>query len=79
MTLEEERKMLLEEIADTPKSSGKTLMMKYLKGGKLSASQSIKAQCFCCNGYYLDGLEDCEDPTCPLYPFMSYKKKKGKK
>jgi len=76
MTLEEEKKLLLEEIAETPKSGGKTLMMKYLKGQKLSASQSIKAQCYCCNGYHIDGLSDCESPTCPLYPFMPYRRKK---
>jgi hypothetical protein len=80
MTDDEYRKALLAEITenkDIPKSRGKTMMIKYLKGEKLTASQSLIAQCFCCNGYFMDGMEDCEDPTCPLYAFYPYKRKKG--
>jgi len=69
---------LLKEIEKTPQSTGRTYMLKYLKGGKLSASQAIKAACFCCEGYYLDGKVSCELPDCPLFPFMTYNKSKQK-
>jgi hypothetical protein len=71
-------KELLSEVKKTPQSAGRTYMIKYLEGGKLSAGQAIKAACFCCEGYYLDGKVDCELPDCPLYPFMQYNKNKQK-
>lgn len=80
MTNKEYAEKLIKDIEEfAPKSRGKTLMIKFLKGERLSPSQAMKAQCFCCNGYYIDGLEDCEDHTCPIYPYMPYKNKKGKK
>lgn len=73
-----EKDELLEAIKEAPQSTGKSMMIKSLKGEKLSASQAIKAHCFCCEGYFLQGREDCEVPTCALYPFMPYSSKKQK-
>ena len=69
---------LLKTVEKMPQSTGRTYMIKYLKGGKLVASQAIKAACFCCEGYYLDGKVSCELPECPLFPFMPYSKQKIK-
>jgi len=69
-----------EEIVETaPASSGKTLLLKYLEGNRLSAIQSIRAKCCEYMGYYVDGRSDCRMPNCPLYPFMPYLENKEKK
>jgi len=52
---------------------GRSEMLKYAQGNRLTASQSIKAKCYDCMGYYSDGDEDCGVITCPLYPFMPYR------
>ena len=52
---------------------GKSEILKYLSGGRLTASQSIKAKCYECMGYYADGKQDCKIKTCPLHAFMPYK------
>lgn len=36
---------------------------------------AIEAVCHECLGYYADGKQDCENPTCPLYTYMPYRKK----
>jgi Zn-finger protein len=33
----------------------------------------IMAKCYDCTGFYKDGREDCNTPTCPLYPLMPYR------
>jgi hypothetical protein len=76
--LEEQRKIYIEEINEHGVTSrGKTLMLKFLNGESLSASQAIKANCFCCMGY--ESREDCEMSNCPLYNYMPYNKKRKKK
>jgi hypothetical protein len=61
-----------------PTSSGKTYYLKYLNGGKLSASQSIKAHCADCCGGHVDGRLDCDVPLCPSYAYMPYNKNRTK-
>jgi hypothetical protein len=74
--LESRRKAKIEDVWGAKKSSGKILLTRYLMGVKpLTARESIKAQCCQCLGYYSDGLMDCENPLCPLYPFMPYRSK----
>lgn len=59
-------------------STGKTNLLKHLKGERLTARQAIIAHCCDCMGYYYDGKEDCNQPDCPLHPFMPYNKNKRK-
>jgi len=59
---------------DGKSGAGKTHLLKYLNGEKLTRGQALKAHCYDCMGYYGDGRIDCEDPACPLYPFMPYRK-----
>jgi len=56
-------------------SSGKNALLKYLRGETIHRSAAVKAKCFECCGYYADGRVDCENPDCPLYPFMPYRGK----
>lgn len=64
-------------IRTAPASSGKTNLLKYMKGDVLTQRQVILAKCCECMGYYIDGRECCGIQTCPLYPFMPYKNRKG--
>jgi hypothetical protein len=57
----------------------KTDLLNYLKGGKLSLSQAVKAKCYDCNGYYADGRIDCKVSHCPIYPWMPFNKSQKSK
>ena len=61
---------------------GMSHLIRYLEGNELTQRQAIHAYCYHCSGYGQE--EDCEQPTCPLYPFAPYsshrrivKRKKG--
>lgn len=55
------------------KSRGRDLYVIYItKNALLSPLQAIIAQCAHCNAWYIDGKQDCENPDCPLYPYMPY-------
>lgn len=58
-----------------PKSRGRTELLKYLNGVRLTQRQAIIAKCFECMGGYVDGKVDCKIADCPLYPFMPFKDK----
>lgn len=60
----------------SPESRGRTLDLKWLRGGRLCASQAIQAKCFECMNRYIDGRDDCRITVCPLYPWMPYRKSK---
>ena len=54
-------------------SSGKTNLLKYLEGKRLTQRQAILAKCCECMGYFADGRTDCAMPDCTLYPYYPYK------
>lgn len=62
------------DFTGVPASRGLTFLKKFLAGERLSARQSILAECCTCMGFYVDGREDCEQEDCPLYPFYPYGK-----
>ena len=41
---------------------------------KLTPLNAIRAHCHQCLGYYADGKQDCENPSCPLYNWMPFRK-----
>jgi hypothetical protein len=57
---------------------GKRELLAYHQGGRLNPRPSILAFCYQCMGYYQDGLGDCGDPYCPLYPYMPFSSNKAK-
>jgi hypothetical protein len=67
----------IDVIETAPASSGKTKLLKYLHGGRLSRGESLVAKCCECMGYYVDGRESCGIVTCPLYAYMPYQKRSG--
>lgn len=58
------------------KARGRSEMIAFLQGRRLTASQAVRAYCYECMGYYADEIEDCQCSTCPLHPFMPYAQKK---
>ena len=54
-------------------SSGRSAYRKYLSGKKISRKEALLAHCARCMGGYADGRTDCENPMCPLYPWMPYR------
>jgi hypothetical protein len=49
----------------------------YKSGKKLSFKQACLAKCADCTNSFSDGREDCQIPTCPIYPFMPYRDSKN--
>ena len=52
---------------------GENEMLAMCDGKRLTQREAIYAQCFICMGYYVDGKEDCQNKTCPLYYYMPYR------
>ena len=57
-----------------PSSRGKTNLLKYFKGERLTQRQAIIAKCCDCMAYHIDGRIDCRTPHCSLYPWFPYKR-----
>jgi len=55
------------------RKAGQANYLRYLKGERLSASRSIVAYCYHCEGNAGDGVYNCQDICCPLYPWHPYK------
>jgi hypothetical protein len=58
------------------KAKGRSELLQYLNGNKITRDQAIKAACYQCTNYYIDGLIDCEMDHCSLYPYFPYKGRK---
>ena len=54
-------------------STGKTNLLKHLRGERLTQRQAILAKCCDCMCYHVDGRLDCRMPHCSLYPYRPYK------
>ena len=52
---------------------GKKELLKHLSGDKLTLAQIVKAKCYECMHFYLDGKNDCGIKECPNYPRMPYR------
>ena len=52
---------------------GESELLSLCEDKKLTQRQAIFAECFVCQGYYVDGKEDCKNKTCPLYFYMPYR------
>ena len=63
--------------ARNQKSSGIKILRKHYQGARITMGQAVKAKCCECMVYYEDGANDCENPRCPLYHWMPYRKKEG--
>lgn len=52
--------------------SGKSQLIKHLKGLRITRSGAISAKCYDCNG--LGEQDVCEDKYCPLFGYSPYNK-----
>ena len=62
-------------LAGERQSSGLSCLRKWFSGVVLKPRDAIRAKCADCSCYYADGMRDCENPRCPLYYYMPYRKK----
>jgi hypothetical protein len=58
--------------------AGKKEYIKILSGEHVSALECIRAKCYDCSCWYVDGAEDCGCKDCALYQKMPYNKNKVK-
>ena len=66
-------KTLLSIRMDGISAKGRTDLIKFVSGGRLTPLRAIQAKCYDCMGYYADGKRDCEQHDCPLHRFMPYR------
>ena len=52
---------------------GRTSLIRYRNGEKLTLKKACNANCYDCMGGYTDGRYSCMIEGCPLYPYMPYK------
>ena len=57
---------------------GQKEMIKFLRGKRLTQREAIIAACYDCQGYYADGVVDCESKLCPLYQYHPYNKNRNR-
>jgi hypothetical protein len=51
---------------------GKTQLLKYLSGRRLTRQEAIKAKCYDCDGMGETG--ECDMEECSLYPYSPYQR-----
>ena len=68
--------MKISDVSTWPTSSGKAHLLRHLRGERLTQRQAILAQCCGCLAGYVDGRYSCDDESCPLFPYMPYRKHK---
>jgi hypothetical protein len=54
---------------------GKTELVKYLSGGRLTQRQAIRAKCYECNGMGEQNI--CDIDSCSLFPYSPYREKQS--
>jgi len=70
-----DKKDYLIAVKQGPRFQGKKDLILHLGGISIGRKNAILAKCYECMGFYDDGGEDCMRDTCPLYPYMPYRKK----
>ena len=53
---------------------GKNQYLKYLMGERITRQEAIKAKCYECNGYCVDGRPECKAKDCPLWAYSPFRK-----
>ena len=56
------------------KGVGKAELLRLMNGEPVTIGDMVKAMCYQCMGYYIDGTCDCDVRDCPLYQRMPYRK-----
>ena len=69
----------IEDVKKAGQFRGRKELLAYFQGKQISRAAAMAAYCFDCMGYFDNGKEDCENPECPLYPWMAYGSRKIKR
>lgn len=56
---------------------GVKLLRRHLYGERLTRGDAIVAKCCECMGCYGEGRFSCQNPVCPLFPYMPYQERKA--
>jgi hypothetical protein len=70
-----EREQWIDRLSGQKHSGGLSALKTYYSGILLKPRKAMLAMCCECLGFFADGLNDCECPRCPLYPYMPYRSK----
>ena len=67
----ETERLVLDRLSQMPQTCVRTYL-KALRGRSMQAG--IAANCAMCLGWdnFRDGIRNCSDPSCPLYPYRPY-------
>lgn len=69
----DKRQRLIRDIEEYGKGAkGRSNLLLFLKGERITQRQAIAAKCYDCCGYCQDGRVECRDTTCPLYLYSPY-------
>ncbi len=62
---------MLKSAKEGKQRAGKTNLINYLNGKRLTRSQAIKAKCYDCNG--MGESNECNIDTCSLFSYSPYR------
>lgn len=71
--MDEDKRIIINSAEGGKGKAGKSDLLKYLHGKRLTRQASIKAKCYDCDGMGETG--ECGIVTCSLYPYSPYKEK----
>jgi hypothetical protein len=54
---------------------GRAELIRYLEGEELSRREAVKARCYFCYITEMGEAEECEQRTCPLFPYSQFQRR----
>ena len=74
VSTEKKKAYLAQLTAHGSRFQGRGELIQFLKGFRITRNEAIKAKCYDCMGFYDQAQDkDCNNTTCPLYPYMPYR------
>lgn len=67
--------MEVNKLSNAPNCPGKTQMLRYLNGERLTRRETGLAKCYQCQAYNADGKRECGNVLCPQNTYMPYLKR----
>ncbi len=67
------RKQKEKSLEQLPRRQGRKELARHLQGRKTTPQGAMRAKCYECMGFYIDGAGDCGIQDCPIHPWMPYR------
>lgn len=67
-----DREAYLRSVEAGVSARGRTHLLRFLKGERITLGEAVMAYCYDCTGFLDEGRRDCENDMCALHPFMLY-------